>query len=79
MLVRLLEEERESSGDWKGNSGQAQSQCIQRVQNGQDLMCFGSSQATFVIFLTDSFIVSFIANLVQVNCLYTLNYINIVR
>ena len=79
MLVRHLEEKREGSRDQKGNLELAQGQCTQRVQIGQDLICFGSSQAIFVIFLTDSFIVSFIANLVQVNCLYTFNYINIVR
>jgi len=55
------------------------SQCTQRVQICENLISFSSSWDVFVIFLTDSFTVSFIANLVQVNCLYAANYISIVR
>ena len=56
-----------------------QGQCTQRVQICENLICFSSSWGVFVIFLTDSFSVSFIANLVLVNCLYVPNYISIVR
>jgi len=56
-----------------------QGQCTQRVQICENLISFSSSWSVFVIFLTDSFTVSFIANLVQVNYLYAANYISIVR
>ena len=51
----------------------AQGWCTQRGPICQNLISFSSRGGIFVIFLTDSFIVSFIANLVQVNCLYTAN------
>jgi len=57
----------------------SQGQCTQRVQICENLISFSSSWDVFVIFLTDSFTVSFIANLVQVNCLYAADYISIVR
>jgi len=79
MLVRLSWEERENSGDQKGNTLVAQGQCTQRVQICENLISFSNSGGVFVIFLTDSFTVSFMTNLVQVNCLYAANYIRIVR
>jgi len=79
MFVRLSGEEKENSEDEKGNSGMAQGQCTQGVQIGQDLMCFDSSRAIFIIFLTNCFIVSFITNFVHITCPYTAYYISLVR
>ena len=79
MLVRLSQDERDNSWDKKGNTEVAEGWCTQEVRICLDLLCFGNNWAVFIIFLIDIFPVSFVANFARLNCLYTMNYLNVVR
>jgi len=57
----------------------SQGQWILKVQIGEYLMFFDSIWTVFVVFSIARFTAGFIANFVEVNCLSTADYINIVR
>ena len=57
----------------------SQGWCTLNVQIGEDLMFFDSIWTVFVVFSIARFTAGFIANCVEVNCLSTADYINIVR
>jgi len=57
----------------------SQGQCALNVQIEEDLMCFDSIWTVFVVLSIARCPTGFIANFVEVNCLSTSDYINIVR
>ena len=79
MIIRLLREEKDSSGGEMENIGMEQSQWTQNVQMSLNLVYFSNSWAVFIVYLIDCCSRSFSANFGKFNCLYTLNYISMVR